>query len=212
MAGLYDLLGLARNEGGSTPAAMQAERAAIILSPRNELYTFHLAQIYVSSKKWEPAQALLDRLKVSNNPQIVALAKELIERAGAERKYGIPLGANNLPQPKYTPQKSPFDVLEEDAAKRAEAEKKSQSTDPSDKRPPKFAKGRLVTVDCSVAPAAVLTVAADGATLKLRAEDYKSLLLIGADDFSCAWHDRQVTVNYKPSGSAGGDLVSLEMR
>ena len=38
------------------------------------------------------------------------------------------------------------------------------------------------------------------------------MLLIGADDFSCDWHDRQVTVNYKPGGSANGELVSLEMR
>jgi hypothetical protein len=211
MADAYDLLALARNEGGSTPAAMQAERAAIGLSPRNELYTFHLAQIYMASKKWEAAQILLDRLKASSNPQIVALTKELIERAGAERKYGIPLGGN-LPQTKLAPQKSPFDVLEEDAAKRAAAENAPQSGGQADTRPTKFLKGRLVDVDCSQAPAAILTVAVGGAEVKLRAADYKSLLLIGADDFSCEWHDRQVSVNYKPGGSTNGEVVSLEVR
>ena len=70
----------------------------------------------------------------------------------------------------------------------------------------------MVDVDCSQSPAAVLTVAAGGLELKLRAADYKSLLLIGADDFSCEWHDRQVTVNYKPGGMTDGDLVSLEVR
>ena len=210
MAGAYDLLGLARNEGGSTPAALQAERAAIGLSPRNELFTYHLAQIYVASKKWEASQILLERLKASSNPQIVALAKELIERAGAERKYGIPLGGTV--QSKLSPQKSPFDVLEEDAAKRADAEKAAQTTGPEDKRTPKFLKGRLVDVDCSQAPAAILTVTSGSTVLKLRAADYKSLLLIGADDFSCEWHDLQVTVNYKPNGATRGDVVSLEMR
>jgi hypothetical protein len=210
MAGAYDLLGLARNEGGSTPAALQAERAAISLSPRNELFTYHLAQIYVASKKWEASQILLERLKASSNPQIVALAKELIERAGAERKYGIPLGG--APQSRLAPQKSPFDVLEEDAAKRADAEKAAQTTGPEDKRTPKFLKGRLVDVDCSEAPAAILTVTSGSTVLKLRAADYKSLLLIGADDFSCEWRDLQVTVNYKPSGATKGDVVSLEMR
>jgi len=67
-------------------------------------------------------------------------------------------------------------------------------------------------VDCAQAPVAILTVAAEGSRLKLRAADYKSVLLIGADDFSCSWRDRQVTVNYKPRGSSDGDLVSLEMR
>jgi tetratricopeptide (TPR) repeat protein len=211
LAGAYDLLALARNEGGSTPAAMQSERAAMALSPRNELYVYHLGQIYVASKKWEAAQALLDRLKRSSDPQIVALATELQERAGAERKYGIPLGAGAAAQAKLAPQKSPFDVLEEDAAKRSAAED-SPSAVPGDHRPAKFVKGRLVSVDCSQAPAAILTVAAQGASLKLRAPDFKSLVLIGADDFSCDWHDRQVTVNYKPGGSTNGEVVSLEMR
>jgi hypothetical protein len=211
MAAAYDLLAVARNEGGSTPAALLAERAAINLSPRNELYTFHLAQIYLASKKWEPAQLLLERLKASGDPQIAALAKELLERSANERRYGIPLGAGTA-QSKLTPQKSPFDVLEEDAAKRADAEKATPADGPGDKRPTKFFQGRLVDVDCSQAPAAILTVSAEGRSLKLRAADYKSLVLIGADDFSCDWKDRRVTVNYKPGGSANGDVVSLEVR
>ena len=208
MADAYDLLGVARNEGGSTPAAMQAEHAAINLSPRNELYTYHLAQIYVASKKWDAAQVLLERLNASSNPQIVTLAHDLIERAGAERKYGIPLGG--APQSKLAPQKSPFEVLEEDAAKRTAAENSAAA--PGDHRPAKFVKGRLDSVDCTQAPAAILTVTANGTVMKLRAPDFKSLVLIGADDFSCDWHDRQVTVNYKPGGSTNGDVVSLEMR
>jgi hypothetical protein len=38
------------------------------------------------------------------------------------------------------------------------------------------------------------------------------MVLIGADDFSCDWKDRRVTVNYKPGGSTDGDVVSLEVR
>jgi tetratricopeptide (TPR) repeat protein len=211
MAEAYDLLALARNEGGSTPAAMQAERAAMTLSPRNERYVYHLAQIYIASKKYEAADALLNRLKASDDPQIAGLAREQLDRAGAERKYGIPLGGPAT-QSKLAPQKSPFDVLEEDAAKRAAAEKSADSTGPGDKRKPKFLKGRLVDVDCSHAPTAILTIAAGSTEMKLRAADYKSLLLIGADDFSCEWRDVQVTVNYKPGGAADGDVVSLEMR
>jgi tetratricopeptide (TPR) repeat protein len=211
-ANAYDLLALAHNAGGGPAAAMQAERAAINLSPRDELYTYHLAQIYVASKKWDAADVLFARLKASSNPQIVALSKELLERATSERKYGIPLSAGTMPQAKLSAQKSPFDVLEEDAAKRAEAEKATQSGGPADMRPTKFVKGRLVDVDCSQSPAAILTLNVDGLELKLRAADYKSLVLIGADDFSCAWANRQVTVNYKPGGSMNGDVVSLEVR
>jgi len=210
LADAYDLLAVARNAGGGPTAAMQSERAAINLSPRDERYTLHLAQIYIASKKWEAAQALLDRLKASSDPQMAARARELMEQAGTVRKYGVVGSA--APQPKFAPQKSPFDVLDEDAAKRAAAEKSGQSGGPDDTRPTKFLKARLVAVDCSQTPAAILTVAAGSAVLKLRAVDYKSLLLIGADDFSCTWKDIQVTVNYKPGGVKDGDLVSLEVR
>jgi tetratricopeptide (TPR) repeat protein len=210
-ADAYDLLALARNEGGGPTAAMQSERAATMLSPRNETYVFHLAQIYIASKKYDAAEALLERLKNSSNPQLASMARERMTQAGVERKYGIPVAIVST-QPKLAPQKSPFDVLEEDAAKRAAAEKAAETNGSEDRRPTKFVKGRLITVDCSTAPTAVLTVTAEGAVLKLRAVDYKSLVLIGVDDFSCNWRDRQVTVNYKPGGLIDGDLVSLELR
>lgn len=212
MAGAYDLLAVARNTGGGPSAAMQSERAAIGLSPRNQTYVYHLAEIYVASKKWEAANALLDRLKSSSDPKIAAQARELVEQAGTERKYGIPVAAGGPAQPKYAPQKSPFDVLEEDEAKREAEANKTQSDVPEDKRSTKFVKGQLVSIDCSKSPAAVLTVNSGSGLLKLRADDYRSILLIGADDFSCDWRNRQVTVNYKPGAGTNGDLVSLEMR
>ncbi|HYM76261.1 MAG TPA: hypothetical protein VE377_09820 [Candidatus Dormibacteraeota bacterium] len=208
MADAYDLLALARSSGGSSTAAMQAERAAINLSPRNEMFVYHLAEIYVANKKWEAAGTLLDRLKSSSDPKIAALARDLLTQAGTERKYGISLNSTGA-QPKYEAQKSPFDVLEQDAAKRA-ADSATPGT--ADQRSTRFLKGRLVAVDCSKPPAATLTVHSEAGTLKLRAPDYKSLLLIGADDFSCEWRDRPVTVNYKPGTGAEGDLVSLELR
>jgi len=209
-ASAYDLLAQARKEGGSTPAAMQSERAAMMLSPRNEEYVYHLALIYIAGKRWDAAQALLVRLKESGNPQLAAQAREQMELATEQNKYGIPLGSAS--QPQFTPQKSPFDVLEEDAAKRAAAEKATQAAKPANNIPAKFFQGRLIAVDCSKAPTAILTVTEGGVVLKLRAVDYKSLLLIGTDEFSCDWKDRKVSVNYKPGGLTDGDLVSLEVR
>jgi len=208
MASAYDLLALARVEGGGPAAAMQAERAAMMLSPRDERYMYHMAQIYIAGRQWEPAENLLERLRSSANPEMVSLARERLSQIASERKFGMPGGSTT--QTQLTPQKSPFDVLDEDAAKRDAQEK---TVPPGgDKRPTKFLKGRLVAVDCSTAPAAILTVASGGVSLKLRAADVKSILLIGADEFSCAWQNRQVSVNYKPGGLADGDLVSLEVR
>jgi hypothetical protein len=212
MADGYDLLAVARNFGGSNNAALEAERQAMSLSPRNEQYVFHLAEIYVSSRKWDAASSLLDRLKSSANPEISSEARNLLLQAGAERKYGIAANSTGAGQPKYEAQKSPFDVLEQDAQKRETAAEGGSPENPGDRRPTKFVRGRLVAVDCSNPPSAILTVHSDAGTLKLRTADYKSLLLIGADDFSCDWHDRQIYANYKSSSTGPGDLVSLEMK
>jgi hypothetical protein len=209
-ADAYDLLAMARMEGGGPVAAMQAERAAIQLSPRNQQYTFHLAEIYVEDKKWAAARNLLDSLKTSSNPQVAAAARERLEQLETEQKYGIS-NATAASASKLSKQSSPFDVLEQDAAKR-DAEAKTAQSGTADRRPAKFLQGRLVDVDCSQSPAAVLTVTSGGVVLKLRTRDYKALLLIGADTFSCEWNNRSVSVNYKPGGLSDGDLVSVEVQ
>jgi tetratricopeptide (TPR) repeat protein len=207
----YDLMAIARTEGGGPLAAMQAERAAIQLSPRNQQYVYHLAEIYIADKKWDAARNLLGRLKISSNPQIVAEARLRLEQIPNQEKYGVS-SASSDSATKLSPQSSPFDVLEQDAAKRAAAEQAAQAGGKEDTRPARFLQGRLVDVDCSQSPAAVLTVTSGGVVLKLRTADYKSLLLIGADTFSCEWNNRSVSVNYRPRGASDGDLVSVEVR
>jgi cytochrome c-type biogenesis protein CcmH/NrfG len=209
-ADAYDLIAIMRRQGGSSTAAMQAERTAIQLGPRNQQYKLHLAEIYIFDKKWEAAVVLLQRLKADNNPLVAAAARERLGQIPNEQKYGTAAAASASPQ-KLAPQSSPFDVLEQDAAKRAAAQK-AQSTGTADTRPAKFLQGRLVGVDCSQAPVAVLTVSSGAAVLKLRTADYKSLLLIGADLFSCDWSNRSVSVNYKAGGVSDGDLLSVEVR
>jgi len=207
-ADAYDLLAAARKTGGGSIAAMQAERAAMQLSPRNQEYVYHLAEIYIEGAKWDAARALLEQLKTSGNPLVAAEAREQLGRLASQQKYGALAGAN---APKFVPQASPFDVLEQDAAKRAAAQAQVAHA-ATDSRTAKYVSGRLVGVDCSQSPAAVLTVDTGGHVLKLRTADYKSLVLIGADAFSCSWNDRAVSVNYKPGGAADGDLVSVEVR
>jgi hypothetical protein len=206
----YNLLAVAHIEGGGPVAAMQAERAAMQLSPRNQQYVYNMAEIYIADKKWDVARAMLERLKGSENPRVAAAARERLGEISNEQKYGISAAAA-AEDKKLAAQPSPFDVLEQDAAKRAAAQT-TQPTGTADKRPAKFFQGRLVGVDCSQSPAAVLTVTSEGVVLKLRTANYKSLPLIGADSFSCDWNNRSVSVNYKPGGLSDGDLVSVEVR
>jgi len=81
-----------------------------------------------------------------------------------------------------------------------------------DRRKVQFVRGKLLRVDCTQSPAAILTIRTGARTMRLRTDNYKSLLLVGADEFSCEWADRGVIANYKAGGKADGDLVSLEIQ
>jgi tetratricopeptide (TPR) repeat protein len=195
---------MARVEGGGAASALEAIKEAIRLSPRNEQYVFNLGQISETAKKWDTARAIFERLQSSANPQIAVAARKELEQLATVQKYGISSNA-----PKHVAQTSPFDELEQEAQKRAQAQPEESAPD---KRPTEFVKGLLLSVDCSHTPAAVLLVNNGRRSLKLRTSDYKTLLVMGEDRLSCEWRNRRVSVNYKPGGAADGDLVSVEVQ
>ena len=75
-----------------------------------------------------------------------------------------------------------------------------------------FLKGKIVSSDCSKPPEAMVTVLSGMKTYKMHAADYKSLLVIGEDQFSCEWTNRVVAVNYRAVGKDEGELVSVEVQ
>ena len=219
------MLAMAQLDGGGVHAAMDSMRPALLLSPRNQTYLLNMAEIYLAGKNWDAATALLERLKKSPDPQVAKSAGEQLAGLPMLKKYGV------LPQDQAsTPSQSGPTGTASSAKQNAESEtqkKQSPRTDeevtedlgPSipaapqiDKRAIKFVKGKLLAIDCTKAPSAILTVAAGAKVLKLRTPDYKALTLIGADTFSCDWKSRAVAVNYRAGGTADGDLVSLEVQ
>jgi tetratricopeptide (TPR) repeat protein len=213
----YDMLALAELEGGGVHAATDNIRQAIRLSPRNQAYLLHSAHIELAAKNWDPATALLNRLKDSSDQQVASTARQDLADLPTLKKYGIlperqtaattePLQAG---QSGKTSDRSP--VQESRDQSEAQAQQPAAPLKP-DNRKILFRHGKLVSVDCSQPPAAVLKVAVGaGVTMKLRTDDYKSLILIGANQFSCEWQGVSVDVNYRASGKTSGDLVSLEI-
>ena len=199
----YNLLALAQLQGGGTNAALATIRSAIELNPRNQSYLLNLSHIYLAGKKWDAASALLEQLKDNPDPKVAGVAKKDLADLPTLKKYGL------LPQ-RTAEAKSPPPVSSSGEDSENQPEVATPVEAGPDRRKPQSLKGKLLNVDCSQAPVAVVRVAAGGKVLKLRTEDYKSLLLIGSDDFSCEWRNLPVVVNYKAGGKADGDLVSLE--
>ena len=224
----YNMLGMARVEGGGMNSALEAIRAAIQLSPRKEQYVFNLGLVYVAWKKWEPAHAIFERLKDSSNPRLAAAADSQLQEMATRQKYGIPPqkpaappGADIKPgtavqaavsNSKSRPPRQSSSTPEEATTTAPDKSAETRTESAPAPGPIQFLKGKLMAVDCSHPPAAILSILANGRTLHLRTPDYKSLTLVGADTFSCAWENRQISINYRPAGKTGGDLVSLELR
>jgi tetratricopeptide (TPR) repeat protein len=210
LAQAYNMLAMARLEGGGVNSALESMRAAIALSPRNSEYLLGLAQIYMAGKKWDDATALLERLKNSPNVKVAQQARQNLQDLPTIKKYGMP-SQQNAPETKVTYAQSDDKADEQGNESSAVAVTPVPASRP-DTRKVQFLKGRLVRVDCANDPVAIITVISGSRTLKLRTDNYKSLLIIGADEFSCTWSGRPIAANYKLGGRADGDLVSLEVQ
>ena len=201
----HNLLGVGRVEGGGITSAIQAEQAAIRLNPRHELYQLNLAKIYIEAKKFDAARALLEHLKLSGDPQLAAAAKQQVKDLEITQKYGI--------SPEHA--RTQAQAAAEEAAR--EAKDAAENTRPEEAAPDKrliiFAKGRIVSVDCSQDPAAVVTFATSNRTLKLHTTDHAKVIVVGEDKFSCRWEGVRALANYKAGTKPGeGDLVTIEVQ
>ena len=210
-ADAWDLLAFADLALQDPRGALDALKKAIQLSPREERYQLNLGLFYMQQKRWDDASGVLEHLKDSSNPEIAAQAAQglvLLDQAKAQRAPVAPTDRSRYPTSYDAPQWQPQPGQPTPDVTKPIV--KSEDTAP-DTRPIQYLKGRLVSVDCSAEPGALLRIAVGAKTLKLRTPDRNKLVLIGADSFSCDWRDRKVLVNYKAGGSADGDLVSLEM-
>jgi tetratricopeptide (TPR) repeat protein len=219
LADAYNMLGMARVEGGGINSALEAQRQAIALAPRNVEYQFNLGQIYIAGKKWDLAREVFMRLKAGPDRVAAAAAKQQLDDLETLQKYGLrpqragesaaTAGAANTPGAGMgTPAVAGGSAQDED--EEADALPKPAPVKPGTTGPVQFLKGKIVSSDCSKLPEATVTILSGMTTYKLHASDYKSLLVIGEDQFSCDWKNRLVSVNYRAVGKNEGELVSIE--
>jgi len=161
------------------------------------------------------------RLKAGPDRTAAVAAKHQLEDLDTLQKYGVrpqrageseaPAGAASTPGAG-----SGAPIVATNAAKDqdedADAAPKPAPGKPGTTGPVQFLKGKIVSSDCSKPPEATVTILSGMTTYKMHVADYKSLLVIGEDQFSCAWKNRLISVNYRAVGKNGGELVSIEIR
>jgi tetratricopeptide (TPR) repeat protein len=216
LADAYNMLGVARVEGGGINSALEAEKQAIALSPRNVEYQFNLGQIYVAGKKWELARDVFTRIKEGPDRLAAAAAKQQLADLDTLQKYGVrPAGGTEAPAgAASTPAATlnlPVKAAGADSTEDADTAPKPAPAKPVATGPVQFLKGKIVSSDCSKPPEAIVTILSGMTTYKMHAADFKSLVVIGEDQFSCEWKNRPVSVNYRAAGKHEGELVSIEV-
>jgi Tfp pilus assembly protein PilF len=216
-ADAHSLLALVHMWTDDVDAAIASIQTAIGLSPRNEHYQFSLAQFYLAGQFWDEAQAIFQRLEQSNDPQLAAMARDLLQKFAAYRASPPAQLVRQVRPPDTSAYESPKWQRKKDATAPA-AGAASPADDPApastapDMRKIDFLRGRLLSVECGPGADATVSIASGGRTWKMHVRNREKLILINADQFSCSWSGLEVSVNYRAGGASDGDLATLEIR
>jgi Flp pilus assembly protein TadD len=203
LADAYSLLGYTQAFSGEPDKGMETLKKAVELAPRDEHYQFNLANVYMMNHKADEAIVLFRSLAASGNPEVAMHASQALSQAqnfkAQSQTFALRIENRN----------SQNAQVPEDSGDRIVSGQRVEAPIPS---PVHFVKGKLVKVDCSAAPQAVLTVTAGAKSLKLHVHDSGHVIVIGADELSCDWKNKSMSVNYRDRPDGEGDVVSLEVQ
>jgi len=205
LADAYSLLGYTQALSGEPEKGMATLKKAVELSSRNEHYLFNLANVYMVDRKMDDAIAIFRSLAGSGNPEVAMRSNQALAQAIT-----------------FQEQTKTFEArLENHAAQNAQPLRQPADHEMAQPAPGpvqgsaaavRFLKGKLVSVDCSATPQALLTVAAGAKSVKLHIRDSAHVILMGADTFSCDWKGKSIAVNYRERPDGDGEVVSVEIQ
>jgi tetratricopeptide (TPR) repeat protein len=205
----YSLLAFAQMSAGDPTKGLVTMQKAVSLSPRNERYQFNLAQMYLNNRQADPAIAILQELAKTGSPEAAVRAGETLQQALQFKAATRELHAAG-------PEVGPGNDGAEPAGTSIRTEKspaaQGEVGEITNRAPPRFLKGTILSVDCSSPPTATLTVVSLGKTWKMQVSDSKHVLLIGAEAFSCSWSKQKAALNYRETGVGMGRVVSIEVQ
>jgi cytochrome c-type biogenesis protein CcmH/NrfG len=196
----YGMLGIALMNTGSYAQAETNLARAMALSPRDENSRLNYAFALLNQQKVAEAGTALSAVVHSTNPNVAAQAAQLLQQVNDYESHKITAasaGPRSVPHPPAA-----STAFNESVAPVA----------PASPPPVTYLKGVLVQADCSATPGAVLTVASAGKTWKLKVSDTGKAVVIGADKFSCDWSHVKVALNFTPTSSAEGNVISIEIQ
>jgi tetratricopeptide (TPR) repeat protein len=199
-ADAYHLLGLALMQKREYAEAEQNLRRAVELSPRNDMFRLNLAIALIDEQKTAEGREILQAMANSSNPAVAQEAQSFLSYQSRASQRTADVATVQVAGE------------EESSAKPGSADSESPALlHDTDNRPMAYVKGKIVSVDCSADPGAVVTILSGDKTYHLHTANRQKLVLVNAERFSCDWKDVRASANYRDSGNLEGDLVTLEL-
>jgi hypothetical protein len=184
-------------------------RKAVELQPRKPEFKLNLAYQYMLQRKFDEADALLQALVKSSDPAIAAAARKHLETSKLWRSSPLQQQIATS-RDKYTSDQwgTSEPVVDKDV-QRLESAQRGEETEG---RPIKFAKGILISSQCSTSGELLAKAKIGTKPVTLHAPDYAKLVTIGAEAFDCKWKNRRMSLNYRERSAADFDIVSIEVK
>lgn len=205
----YALLAFAQSASGDRATAVTTMQKALAISPRNEIYLFNLANLYLANRQPDQAIALLQSLQSSGNPEVASHAGAALTQAQQFRDM-VKDGTAVFSQGRMV--QGEENSNSEDNAQDVNAKLPEPAPKvPANSGATKFIRGTLIVMDCSTPPLAILTVVSGVKTWKMKVADTNHVIVIGADKFSCDWNKQKVALNYRETSEGEGLVVSVEI-
>jgi Tfp pilus assembly protein PilF len=203
-ADAFSLMAQAQLAMNRADLAAKNVNRAMALRPRDENLLLTFASVQIANNKFAEAKSLLSFLRGSDDKSVAQRATEMLATADTARKTERKWADKAYVDPtadKWKPTKPVSDQPETTA---------EAKPDQPDTRKIEYLKGILTNVQCTD-KRATLKVSSAKKTWTFNLADRTKAVLIGADNFECAWKDVPVSVNFKSSGAQQGDIVSLEV-
>lgn len=213
-ADAMNLKALVISRAANPAEAIRLLEKACELRPRNEDFKLNLVNQYIIARRFEQADALLERLKRSSDPRILAAAEVQAGRSQRYQKSKIAQLAEE-PTDKYTDPRwrpKPGEKLDPDMEKlmRGDGAIEDEAAAAVDTRPVRSERGTLLQSDCNDERVKV-QVQLRTRIVDAFASDPTKVSVSGAAKFDCGWKNRRVTLKYRERSKFAVDLVALEL-
>jgi tetratricopeptide (TPR) repeat protein len=195
LADAYNLLAFNARQRNDSAAALQASQRAVALDPRNELYAVTLANGYLAAQKILEAQAIVDRLRNSQNQQVLMAIASMQSYISQVQSFHQ-AADNHTKEP---------DLSADDADEAKPhvivipAEKLRRSAD-SDSSGRRRLEAMLVQVDCKPDGSGLLFLQNGTRLLQLRFRSFSEITNGEQEPLTCWTKQKRVVAEYSVEG------------